>query len=425
MWRVLTAIAFLTASLSLSCSERERSNPLDPSNPNTGGVGREFWAIAGNNIVTLRWGFNDINDISGFQIYKGEQDGDLSPMLGELLPPGTGRFRDWRVKNDRLYRYQLGIFVSGLGEVTRSVIAEAEPGPEVCWAVSFDTEELIKINPDCRYVLLRVHVPGILRASVSPVDGSVWAVGRSGRSVLRIKPDGSLAGEFGDFGLVRDIAPDPLEGGCWVLDYLRNEIVKLSISGIRREVVVGSGGVPLSRPVSLSLDGESIWISDSGNGRIIRHRFGSADGREDRIRNLPSPGVLVADGPRKVCWAFIQDAKQIVKLDSEMNILLAFELTNVSSMDIGEEGSLWVSRKTYSTDENSLLRISPDGSVDVKAEGFLTPSISVNGRDGTVWVADSSLGVIKKLSPDGRVLRGINGLGRVLGVSVDPSGGLR
>ncbi len=423
MRSITPAIAILIAFSVFSCSERERLNPIDPSNPDTGGVGKEFWAIAGNNVVNLNWDFPDFSDISGFQMYKREYGGDFSPMFEDLISPNIRDIEDRKVKNGKFYQYQLGIFISGSKEISRSVIADAEPGPEVCWTTNFGTRELIKVNPDCRYILSKMYVPGILKASVNPADGSVWAINDEGKAVVRIRSDGKLDRHLGDFELIGDIAPDPMDGGCWILDHLGNELVKLSINGVRKEVLVGFRGVPLNQPTSVYLSKGVIWISDSGNGRVIRHPLGSINGQRDSVKDIPFPGLLVADESRGISWVFSEGSSRIIALDVNMDVMFNIELTSVNSMDIdSNRGNLWVSRRTHSPEEDSLIRISPNGDVDVKVKGFLLPFISLSSQDGTLWVADSTLGVIAKLSPDGKLLNSIDDLGRLIWVSVYQEG---
>jgi hypothetical protein len=67
--RALPSVA-LSLSLSLSlalaiaaCSNREHLNPLDPENPETGGVPWQFSAVAADRSVSLRWIPQELTDL--------------------------------------------------------------------------------------------------------------------------------------------------------------------------------------------------------------------------------------------------------------------------------------------------------------------------------------------------------------------------
>ena len=61
----LTAVAVL--AFFLACSDRDRSNPLDPGNPDRNRSNIGFNALAGNNQVLLEWNFLDFDDLAGVQ----------------------------------------------------------------------------------------------------------------------------------------------------------------------------------------------------------------------------------------------------------------------------------------------------------------------------------------------------------------------
>ncbi len=98
-------------------------------------------------------------------------------------------------------------------------------------------------------------------------DGSCWIGGcdevvhlaEDGTELLRVE----MGGDYPDF---RDVSVDQIDGSCWVVDTLNNEVLRLAEDGAE----LWRGG-SLAAPARLSAnpaDG-SCWVVDSSNGEVL------------------------------------------------------------------------------------------------------------------------------------------------------------
>ena len=128
--RARVSLLALAGALALlcSCSQRERSNPLDPQNPNSNGAPTGFNAIAGFLAVRLNWDPEPDLAISGFMLHRLLAGDSLYRPVAGLLSKRSGTFLDTGVPNGVEARYRL-YFITG-SELS-AVAAEdvAMPGP--------------------------------------------------------------------------------------------------------------------------------------------------------------------------------------------------------------------------------------------------------------------------------------------------------
>jgi hypothetical protein len=64
-------VAIAVAGALSGCSDRERLNPLDPSNPSTRVAPIGFAAVAGDGFVSLSWRPATSSDVTGYDLYRG------------------------------------------------------------------------------------------------------------------------------------------------------------------------------------------------------------------------------------------------------------------------------------------------------------------------------------------------------------------
>ena len=57
--------------LVLNCSDRDRSNPLDPTNPVTGGAPTVLVIQSNRDTVTIHWNAMAVDDLESYRIYRG------------------------------------------------------------------------------------------------------------------------------------------------------------------------------------------------------------------------------------------------------------------------------------------------------------------------------------------------------------------
>ena len=83
----------------LSCSDRQRRNPLDPQvEIAQSGLLSPLQAIALDGQVVLRWDVSRYRDIEGYRIYRRLLDRDWGAIAG-VLAPETTEYTDLAVEN--------------------------------------------------------------------------------------------------------------------------------------------------------------------------------------------------------------------------------------------------------------------------------------------------------------------------------------
>ena len=75
----------------LSCSDRQRLNPLDPDGVAPGDSLGDLVAMAGNGRVDLSWDYSPFSDIEGYLLYRREGDDPFALLTDSPLPPVISR----------------------------------------------------------------------------------------------------------------------------------------------------------------------------------------------------------------------------------------------------------------------------------------------------------------------------------------------
>ena len=253
--RARVSLLALSGALALlcSCSQRERSNPLDPQNPNSNGAPTGFNAIAGFLAVRLNWDPEPDLAISGFMLHRLLAGDSLYRPVAGLLSKRSGTVLDTGVPNGVETRYRL-YFITG-SELS-AVAAEdvAMPGPVRGWAVDADGR-LIQLAPDAR----------------------------------------DITGAFTGFGSSASLAVTPNAGTIWVSDGLDGVVWMLDPTTASKQAIRGLG-----TPFTIALDtvDESAWVCDVA-GSVRHFATSGLPGAPTSLPNLLEPSGIAtspADG---------------------------------------------------------------------------------------------------------------------------------
>ena len=91
--------------LALNCSDRDRSNPLDPTNPVTGGAPIGLSIQSNRDTITIQWNGMAINDLESYRIYRGI--GNNEPILFDEVGAGSTDYNDTGVITDSVHQYTI------------------------------------------------------------------------------------------------------------------------------------------------------------------------------------------------------------------------------------------------------------------------------------------------------------------------------
>jgi DNA-binding beta-propeller fold protein YncE len=390
------ALALLTLALLSGCTTRDRSNPLDPRNPGTGGRPGGFAAIAGNAQVFLNWSATDARLGVGFSLERQvEGDPDFTPLAG-TLPPGTSSYLDLGVSNGITYHYRLR-FVS---PVSTSPYAqdEATPSPVIPWVADAGRRSLVRLSADGRHVAL--EEPGIetpFQLAVDKARDNVWVVDPDAGRVLIYLPGVGARVNVPGFLDPEYVAVDRLSGAAWVSDYDGGRIVHVLPSG--------GPGTPasidnLDHPLGLDVDPVSgvLWACIKGTGRVRRYASGGAFLGQSVI---VSPTQVAIDSSNGEAWVTSLAGRLLVHYAANGG-----EIASYSTF----RGPVGVAVDTYRSRiwiadpvAGEVVAMQRNGTEEFRVRGLPgAREVAVETGSGEAWVA--ATGTVVRISAAGAVI---------------------
>jgi len=381
------------------CSQRERLNPLDPNNPETGGRPTGLWVVSEKHEVTLSWDPLSLEGVLGYNVYR-RQEGEEAFRIVDFASAESSSFQDPDLPYDQRVAYRISAVASEY-ESPLSDSVSITPGPNNYWMVDyysgviarltydglhtfFQTQQtllpvavaadsttgtawivdaigyLVRISDDGQPLLWIDGLTDPAHVALDPLGGVVWVSDDSRTCIARYDTMGNLLGLTEGFGEISDISWVEQSGGCWVADVEGKDVVFVSSSGDREVEVEEVFEYP--RAISYYPSGEWLWVADSL-----------------RLARVWNDGTT----------------EEVVTLNQLVLSVSADQTT----------GDCWVIIATGDEDENAVLKISANGEVLTRVEGFyFAQSLVANGFNGGCLVADTGNGRIVRVSQDGDVL---------------------
>lgn len=411
----LLTLALLAAAA--GCSERQRLNPLDPANPETGGRPAGFNAVAGFASVTLTWTARTDLGIDGYRLFRRVPGDSVYRPLAGLLPPAQSRFLDAGLPHTGDYAYRLQFVVGG---ALSGLPAEdvAGPGAARPWVADAGAGALVRLSPDGRDVALRAFralQPYALE--VNPRTGQVWladplantletadadllafrqVLGLQGPYTMAVSPrdqsvwvcelDGSLAhvtasgtpGTPARIGLLdgpTGVAVHPADHSIWIAEQDGSRVRHLTFDAVPIAASV------LDSPTRVAVDSVSknAWVTSLARGRI--HRLNEAAQPRDSLDYAQGPIGIAVDWRRDRVWVADAAGGAVLLIDASTRALLR------RIPAIGEPREVSVDRVTgecwvVARGERAVYRFAPDGRVLARVGGFTDP-VDVRVDPGT------------------------------------------
>ena len=126
------------ALLVLACSDRERSNPLDPTNPVTGGAPTGLVIQSNRDTVTIQWNAMAVDDLESYRIYRGI--GNNEPILFDEVGARITKYKDTSVITDSVHQYTIQA-VTAFSEGEHSQVQTIIPGLINFWVCLLYTSD--------------------------------------------------------------------------------------------------------------------------------------------------------------------------------------------------------------------------------------------------------------------------------------------
>jgi hypothetical protein len=399
------------------CSGRERSNPLDPGNPETGGQPVGFSAVAGNLRVSLRWRSVAVPELAGYILERrGPSDPDFIDVAGSPLPPNQFTYDDPAVANDSTYAYRLSFVLVG-GARSEAASSQARPGPGALWVADAGNDRLLKLAPDGHVVTIALAAPdqpGWVR--VEPSSGNVWTSSRTLGVVALWTGGGSFAGASSGFGAPGAVAPIPGTSSAWIAEERFGEVSRWNVTG---GISNRADDLGLPSDVAVTAD-RGAWIADRAGAALLR------------ITDLGAvvATVPLADRPWRVAidpvndelWVVLTEAGAVERRAGDGSLVRrieGFDRPYAIALDTGRSVA-WV----VLAGEDAVIGLDRSGGTIARLAVEEPRGVAVDGRLGEVWVStiggEDAAGEVRRYGPTGDLRSTLGGFDLPFTIDFDP-----
>ncbi len=396
------------------CSDRQRRNPFDPQAEDPRDNFSVLEAVAGDQVVELRWDFSTFDDIEGVFIYR--QTGSEAYVrlpVGQLRPT-LQTYTDSSVENGTTYAYRLALAVVGEAEVlledqTRSVI----PGPEIGWIGDFTTGLVWQISADGRGGrFAQGRFPGLQDIAVNRRDGSCWVSDRLFSGLFRILVDGTLETYTASIGETGNMSLDLTEDIGWIIDTAEHTVYWFQTAAPTDTLTFVGVDARFTEPSGIAAQAGRCWIADRQDGRVLLYE---PEGKHlVEFKGLLKPGPVAA-GPLGVAWVLLNQGNSLSRLGldgTQLEIKLPFEGAMRLEVDL-ETGNCWIigtADLAVFNDGGSLILHIQDvpGGQD----------IAVDEQTRHIWLSTNN--ALWKMDMMGQTLSRLEGFTTAARVVVDP-----
>lgn len=411
-WKVFFVI-FLLAG----CSDRQRVNPLDPENPETGGRPTGLSVVSILDTIAVRWDALRLRDLSGFSLYrKRANESDFSPLAD--LGPRQNQFLDTAARYGVAHSYRLTARVNGF-ESPPSDIATVTPGPTLTWVADFDDRSIVKLSHDGQHAITRtlLFLPAF-RITVDAQRGAVWALltdrpSLTSGELARFDLNGNPLGRSGDFTGIVDFALDASDGSIWVADSLGEGLIRFDREGRQ---IAQRKNVPKLAALAYNKFTDELWALAAHSGQLLRIASQPVvDTLFITTQNFISGAPRAIDFNQNTGAAWIALGDSVICVDREGNNRFkanaSFRFASRVAVD-QLTGVCWViDESLYFFRDSRVLKFGVAGEMLFEVNGFDRPqALSVNPFDSSCYVADTLRGRTVIISSAGAVLPGYNDL---------------
>ncbi|UCD37912.1 MAG: hypothetical protein JSW54_00030 [Fidelibacterota bacterium] len=297
-------LLLLVTILAMTCSDRERSNPLDPANPYTHGAPTSFRAVTNRDTVRLYWDSMLVKDLTGYRIYRSLGENPL--MAYDTIAPWTTPYEEWNLNYNQHHTYAVQAVMSE-GESFLSQPDTVIPGPHNFWIADFYSSQIWRISYDGAHVIGQEYFTSPAAIAVSPESDRVWIADYYERAVYIINTQFNEIERVTVDGLPIDLALVS-SGDAFVLERLPDRISKISISGTTPDTLTVPDYIHASATLAYDDVTNTLWLSNPGSstsGHIYRCWPYQSNSQWEPVASLDDPRRIRADPLSGGCWVAI------------------------------------------------------------------------------------------------------------------------
>lgn len=400
MRKILIALfMIIILAASFDCAERERLNPIDPKNPETGGRPRGLKIYSEYDRAILEWSAVPVENFLGYKIYR-RSHADPSFQFFYQTPPESSIFIDKRLTYGLKYHYQISVLGADF-ESERSDTVSIIPGPSIIWATDVYNRRIMKISHDGAHEIRQLPVTGYpWDIVVDRESGTIWYVDILSNQVYLLLGESYQIVASLPTGEPSDIALDVANYQVWVADETQGKIFVFNKSGEQLYEIDG-----FQTPASLDCfekDG-SCWIADTKTKVVTK--LSKKGTIRTQIKNLIFPRAVSVNQTTGECW--IADSSRILKYDQDGNLLMKLETAIRAPFALSvdsDNGTCWILDANATGAPSRLMRFTSNGDIVFELSTFnWLSNLVVNPIDHSCIVAETGTGRILKISEDGTI----------------------
>ncbi len=287
----------LALALLFSCTDRQRSNPLDPLNPQTGGRVQALQINSYRDSAYLSWQGMGVEGLEGYVVQRARGQADFGDL--GLSSPDSTWWLDTGLEMDSLVRYRVRAITSS-SESEWSEAASLIPGPYIIWLVDFYDFSATRMRYDGGAILET-------RSVTSPTDivstaaGSRFYIAEYWNQRILILD--TAMEEKGTYELSG--APVSLcfgNGGDQLAVLLTGDQLELIQTGTGSSTVTALGyPIDLSSRIDLDQVDDLLWISTATMDSLLIVDIHDPS-TSQRVGPVPGPRRIAADSRLGGCW---------------------------------------------------------------------------------------------------------------------------
>ena len=378
------------------CSDRQRTNPLDPRNPNSGGRIRQVGLVSRDDEVTVYWEALALEGITGYNVYRRGEGESVYEMAAHIPHPGSEFVDSGRIYDQEI-SYRLSVQVDAY-ESPLSDSASITPGPYSWWVADYYGGVVAKLTYDGLHIIAE-YLTGVLPVSVvvDSVSEEAWVIDLSG-SLVKFSEQHEEGEWIVELETPEYIDINGPQDRIWVSDSSGTQLVWLDGTG---RVIGRLKGYTEISGLSASGRNGGCWISDKGNGQLM---LVSQEGVPVLCieNDLQTPGILSYDDGGEFVWVADGSTLCIVGLEGIIQEVIEFghPIRHLSAVQGKEACWLIIDGEVASSRE--VLKVNREGEIRFRSNEYgYGLSLESNSYNGGCLIAETGVGSIAVLSGDG------------------------
>ncbi|MCH7496872.1 MAG: hypothetical protein IH971_03360 [Candidatus Marinimicrobia bacterium] len=400
----------LAGLLTLACSDRARSNPLDPLNPVSHGAPTGFHAATNRDTAHLVWQSMDVDGLLGYRIHRGVGNNPLAEL--DTVQPAVTRFMDTPLQYDTRYAYAVQA-ITPEGQPAISTPDTVVPGPHNFWLADFNRGSVERVTYDGGHLLGQRQLISPEAVAYLPQEGLLWVADFFDRTVLLLDAGLRELLTIRLPGTPIELAADEGGSAVYVLQMDPDSIYHLGTGGQVLEAFGAPAEVSIGGSLAYNGVTGALWLGQpvtTTQGRVY-HRALGAGGDWALAASGPPPRRLAADPINGGCW--VATDAGVVKLDpagGRTTFLPEMQVWDVSVNTAN--GDCYYVGWIQAEDRWQAGRIHgwPDAKIAVILDNSYTSLVRIQALPGP-----GQTGFITSQSTTGRILR-FDGAGQLMGV---------